>query len=385
MEKAELYDKIRFIIGRGRNEIETGRASVLPKHPVTEILLMNLFTEKEAELIVACFDKCGEALAADELAKKADIPVSELTSVFDDMDSKGKLMKIRGNRYLLLPYVPSTSERYFIRRNDDPDRMKKVAEAQTELWNLGLLDELNRIGYPTFRVIPSIEPVKRTITLNEEVESEHQVMPYEQLEERIAKVEPQKFAVFACPCRTARELAGQPCRVTSDDFCTVVGKFAENIIKEGIGREVTKAEYLDIMKQAEQLGLVHQTSNIQDSTLFICNCCSCCCPHLISRKKLNEAGNTAKSNFLPEIDHDACILCEDCVNVCPMEAVYHHWPHLEDGSDEYIRSREEVCIGCGDCAAVCPNEAITLKKISSDDPVPSYLEMIDEFAGKFQH
>jgi len=210
-------------------------------------------------------------------------------------------------------------------------------------------------------------------------------MPYEQLEERIAKVEPQKFAVFACPCRSARDLAGQTCQLTTDDFCTVVGKFAENIIKEGVGREVDKAEYLNIMKQAEQLGLVHQTSNIQDSTLFICNCCSCCCPHLISRKVLKDAGNSAKSNFFPEIDHDACILCEDCVNVCPMEAVYHHWPHLEDGSDEYIRIREDVCIGCGDCAAVCLNDAITLLKVTSDDPVPSYGAMIDEFSGKLQH
>lgn len=385
MEKAELYDKLRIIIGIGRNEIETGRASVLPKHPVTEKLLTNLFSEKEAQLLVACFDKCGEPFTAEELSKKAGVPVSELTTVFDDMVHKGKIVGISRNRYLLSPYVPSTSERYFIRRRDDPERMKSVAEAQIALWNLGLLDELNRVGYPTFRVIPSIEPVKRTISLNESVEPEHQVMPYEQLEERIAKIEPQKFVVFPCPCRNAKELAGEPCPITSDDFCTVVGKYAENIIKEGIGREVNKAEYLDIMKQAEQLGLVHQTSNIQDSTFFICNCCSCCCPHLISRKKFHDAGNAAKSNFFPEIDEEECTLCDDCVNVCPMEAMYHHWPHREDGSDEYIRVRQETCIGCGDCATVCPTEAISLKKISSDDPVPSYIEMIDEFSGKYQH
>ena len=385
MEKAEIYDRLRFIIGKGRNEIETGRASVLPKHPVTDKLLTNLFNEKEAMLIVACFEKCGEALSAEDLAKKANIPVADLIEVFDDMNSKGKLLKVSGNRYMLLPYVPSTSERYFIRRKDDPDKMKKVAEAQTELWNLGLLDELNRVGYPTFRVIPSIEPVKRTITLNETIKPEHQVMPYEQLEERIAKIEPQKFVVFPCPCRTAKELAGEPCKLTTEDFCTAVGVFAEGSIKEGIGREVNREEYLDIMKKAEQLGLVHQTSNIQDSTLFICNCCSCCCPHLISRKKFHDDGNSAKSNFFPEIDSEKCILCEECVNVCPMDAMYHHWSHLEDGSDEYIRIRKEVCIGCGDCATVCPNEAITLKKISSEDPVPSYIELIDEFANKYQH
>ena len=34
-----------------RYEIETGKASVLPKHPVTDKLLTKLFTEKEAELL----------------------------------------------------------------------------------------------------------------------------------------------------------------------------------------------------------------------------------------------------------------------------------------------------------------------------------------------
>ena len=385
MEKAELYDKLRIVIGIGQNAIQTGRASVLPKHPVTEKLLSNLFNEKEAELIVTCFDKCGEPLTADELAEKSGMPVAELTEIFDNMDHKGTLMKITRNRYLLLPYVPSTSERYFIRRRDDPERLKAVAEAQTALWDLGMLDELNRVGYPTFRVIPSIEPVQRTITLNESVEPEHQVLPYEQLEERIAGIEPQKFVVFPCPCREARNLAGSPCQVTSEDFCTVVGKGAERIVESGIGRELNKDEYLDLMKEAEKLGLVHQTSNIQDNTFFICNCCSCCCPHLISTKKLGEAGNSAKSNFFPEIDEAECTLCDDCVNVCPMEAMYHHWPHTQEGTDEYIRIRPEVCVGCGSCATVCPTEAISLKKISSDDPVLSYAEAVDEFRGRFQH
>ena len=385
MSNEELYDKLRIIMGKGRNEIETRRASILPKHEVTEKLLTNLFSEKEAQLIVACFDKCGEAKPAEELAKLANVSTAELMETFDDMNEKGKLLRISGSRYMILPYIPATSERYFIHRRDDPEKMKKVAEAQVALWDLGLLDELNATGYSGFRVIPSIEPVKRTLTLNESVEAEHQVMPYEQLEERISKIEPQVFAVFPCPCRTAAELAGNPCQVTNEDFCSVAGKQANFIIKEGLGRQVTKDEYLDVMKRAEQLGLVHQTSNIQDSTTWICNCCSCCCPHLVSRKRFHDAGNTAKSNFQPVIDDDECTLCEDCVNLCPMEAMYHHWPHREDGSDDYIRIRSEVCIGCGDCATICPTDAISLKKVSNADPLPNYQAMIVEGKTALNH
>ena len=39
---------------------------------------------------------------------------------------------------MLLPYVPATSERYFVHRKDDPEKMKNVAQAQAELYELGL-------------------------------------------------------------------------------------------------------------------------------------------------------------------------------------------------------------------------------------------------------
>ncbi|MCP4754366.1 MAG: hypothetical protein GY866_26070, partial [Proteobacteria bacterium] len=62
MEREEIYDKLRIVLGTGRNAIETGQASILPKHEITTKLLTNLFTEEEARLMVACFDKCGEAI-----------------------------------------------------------------------------------------------------------------------------------------------------------------------------------------------------------------------------------------------------------------------------------------------------------------------------------
>ncbi len=217
---------------------------------------------------------------------------------------------------------------------------------------LGLIDEFSAGGYSQFRVIPSIGPVKRTIAVNASVETESQVLPYEILEDHIARVEPQVFAAIPCPCRTAAELAGNPCERASENYCTVAGPVAQHIVKEGLGRELTREGLLALMKRAEADGLVHQTTNIQDRTMFICNCCPCCCPYLISRKRFLDDGASARSDFLPVIDHELCTLCEDCADVCPMEAVYHHWPHQPDGSDDFIRVRTELCIGCGDCASV---------------------------------
>ena len=94
MDRDELYEALRVVIGRGRNELQTGRASRLFRHEATTKLLTNMFTEREAELVVNCFDSCGEALTTEELAQKVGIPEDELCAVFDDMDHKGKLIKV---------------------------------------------------------------------------------------------------------------------------------------------------------------------------------------------------------------------------------------------------------------------------------------------------
>ena len=60
---------------------------------------------------------------------------------------------------------------------------------------------------------------------------------------------------------------------------------------------------------------------------------------------------------------------------CPMEAIYHHWPHSDDLSDDMMVIREDLCIGCGVCASNCPNEAITLEKVRDVVPVKTQAEM----------
>ena len=64
------------------------------------------------------------------------------------------------------------------------------------------------------------------------------------------------------------------------------------------------------------------------------------------------------------IDHEQCILCGRCVNVCCGKPLY-----MADGKVQIDQERLFGCIGCGHCMAVCPKNCIKIKgrELSPDD------------------
>ena len=192
--------------------------------------------------------------------------------------------------------------------------------------------------------------------MNASVEVENEILPYELLEDHIARVEPQVFAVIPCPCRSAAELAGKPCERASENYCTVAGPAAEHMVKEGIGRKVTREGLLALMKRAEADGLVHQTTNIQDRTMFICNCCPCCCPYLISRKRFLDDGASAKSDFAPIIDDDLCTLWTD-PEFQPEERAFYYVRVLENPSCRWS-TWECIRLPAGDRPSTCEDPKV---------------------------
>ncbi len=384
MGQTELYEKLRVMLGTGPNEIATGNAIGLPKHEVIYTLLTNMFTGHEAEILVNGFKKAGEARSLEDIAEAMDMPESEMKEILSDMRYKGKLISSRGN-YMVIPLYPGGFEVYFTRDRDDPERKKKVAEAHFQFLDLGLVQEYSTGGYSRFRVIPSAEPTERTIEINIPLDAEKTILPYEILKEHILNMKTDQFAVLPCPDRVAAKLAGRPCKRTDENFCVTAGPQVKGIVRQGVGRQVSLDELMELLERAEKEGLVHQTTNIQDSALFLCNCCSCCCPALISFKQLGETGASARSNFEPRVDRDECALCDECVQICAMEAIYHHYPHREDGSDEYIVINNKLCLGCGVCASNCPSEAIALEKVREVNPLQSHGEFIERLAAGREH
>ena len=333
-----------------------------------------MYTEEEAKILVSSFKRAGKTVPFRDIAKLSGVPKDRLKDILNNMFDKGKLTKL-GSSYLLLPYLPGGFEFYFAIGKDDTERMKKVAEAHLELFKLGFALELSASKDTVYRVIPTIEPTEKSIEINENLTPQHQIMPYEILREYLASINPKLYTVVPCSCRVAAKLAGEPCKQTDENFCVTAGTLAQIVNKQGIGSQVSLDELMEIMERAEKEGLVHETFNMQDTATFICNCCSCCCGFLKSVREQSNYGAITKSNFDPIIDRDLCTVCETCMKICPMDAVYHHWPHREDLTDDFMKIRLDLCIGCGLCASNCPSDAITLEKVRNIIPVKGQSEM----------
>lgn len=130
------------------------------------------------------------------------------------------------------------------------------------------------------------------------------------------------FSVSDCSCRTSREAMGEGCGHLKEEMCIQLDHAAEYYIKTGRGREISRDEAFDIIKKAEENGLMHSIPNLDTPghTHAICNCCGCGC---YSMRLANEYLNNdiVRSNYKSVVDESKCVACGECVEVCPTNAL----------------------------------------------------------------
>lgn len=186
------------------------------------------------------------------------------------------------------------------------------------------------------------------------------------------------FSCSPCSCRTDREVMGEGCGHLKEDMCIQMGHAAEYYIRTGRGREITREEAFEIIKRAEENGLMHQIPNIDGSgkTHAICNCCGCSCLSLRSGTMYKNV-DMVRSNYVSRVDKEKCVACGQCVENCPMNAMKlgqklcssgpvtenitttytprnNAWTE-EDWNVDYRTNREEVVdTGTAPCKSNCP-------------------------------
>ncbi|MCP4761291.1 MAG: hypothetical protein GY870_05885 [archaeon] len=347
----ENYDKLRQILSPSIS-VE------LPKHEAVERLVKNMFTEEEAFIIVKGFKKANRPRTIGIISRRTGIPKENLKEILKDMAYKGKIIN-RAGIYIVLQFLPGGFELYFIHNCDEEKNLKETAEAYRDFFHVRHANNSKKIyPIPLFRVIPAIDPTLKTLKIDESIEVKHQILPFEVLEKTLSPKK--KYVVLDCCCRTAAELAGNPCKATTEPFCVGVGTLATEALNYGIGRQVSLDELMELMRKAEKAGLVHETTNLNKSTMLLCNCCTCCCGFLKSVKYTQNVSSVAISNFDPIISEEKCDLCQICIKKCPMEAITLNENKLE--------IKRNICLGCGVCASNCPLEAINLKKVRENKP-----------------
>ena len=132
-----------------------------------------------------------------------------------------------------------------------------------------------------------------------------------------------RIAAAPCSCRMGRKLLDEGDSDDPNDWCLAMGPVADYIVecKKG-GRYIDKAEALEILKQAEDNGFVHQITNMDgpDKIIAICNCNPDICNALRTSQLFNTP-NLSRSAFVAHVKEENCVACGRCVEYCPAGAV----------------------------------------------------------------
>jgi NADPH-dependent glutamate synthase beta subunit-like oxidoreductase/Na+-translocating ferredoxin:NAD+ oxidoreductase RNF subunit RnfB len=130
------------------------------------------------------------------------------------------------------------------------------------------------------------------------------------------------ISVSDCSCRTSREENGEGCGHLKEDMCVQLDHAAEYYIRTGRGRQVTLDEAKDIIKRAEEDGLMHNIPNTEGDgkTHAICNCCGCSC-YALRAASMYQNPDMMRSNYTATVNEEECTGCGECVEVCPVNAI----------------------------------------------------------------
>jgi Pyruvate/2-oxoacid:ferredoxin oxidoreductase delta subunit len=334
------------------------------------IKLMKIFWNEEEIKLLSHFENADKWNSLKQLVERSGLPKDQIKDLLKRSVENGTISK-KGIKYCLDPIIPGIFEKYFMKSKDTAENLRNAAILYRDIMKeiMTSRNHLNNVEWNLFRPVLPLEAEEKLIEINKNFDVESQILPYESIKTLID--ENDQFAVISCQCRLIGELAGEPCEVAPAEMgCFIVGAAGAMMVSEGVhgARLLNKEEAIEFIKETEKRGLVHNTiyDSGYESSVFVCNCCSCHCGALFPGKIFHEKA-TVPSNFSPKFDIDICTKCETCMKKCPNNAIYHRFP-IESDPIERMVLREELCIGCGVCAINCSNNAIKMVKVRDVKP-----------------
>jgi ferredoxin len=201
----------------------------------------------------------------------------------------------------------------------------------------------------------------RSLPIGETIGGAKEILPFEDVSKVVDKFE--YYTVSECPCKTRHNMdpdyqdSSKPTEV-----CLHFDSLGRYCVENGMGREITKEETLEILKKAADAGLVHGITNWTDKPDTICNCCPDYCMWFEAYHKLGHGKSVDPSNYVVKTAPDKCKACALCVRRCPMDAIrLRVHPEANNKFRKGPSVDPDVCIGCGVCVHKCPTQAIVLE------------------------
>ena len=301
-------------------------------------ILERLFTEEEAKMFLSLSMKVE---TPEEVAQRLGREPEVVASILHQMSEKGSVFPWRSGetvKYGAMPFMLGIYE-----------------------FQLGAMDgEMSGLYEQYFKEAflsstTKVEPLMRTIPVNRSMEVSHPIVTYEDSREIVKS---QKLIALAkCICRVQQGLLNKSCDKPVE-VCFMFGSWGQHFIDQGLARQITVAEALKVLDQAEEAGLVTQPSNSQNPG-GMCNCCGDCCAILRGLNKLPRPAEVVTSNYFAVVDLELCTSCETCIERCQMGAIA-----LND--DDIAEINLDRCIGCGLCVTTCTGEALHLELKAED-------------------
>jgi ferredoxin len=202
----------------------------------------------------------------------------------------------------------------------------------------------------------------RALPIHQTIEDTRQILPYEDVVKVLENFE--YFTVSACPCRHRKNLDdnSHTCQKPIGN-CLHFDALGRYCVENGLGREITRQETEQILKESADAGLVHGISNWREKPDTICNCCSCCCLWMEAYHKLGHHKSLDASNYRLKIEPETCKACGLCVKRCPMDAIQLKFS--EASQNKFGKApvlADDLCLGCGVCVHKCPTKSLTLER-----------------------
>jgi Pyruvate/2-oxoacid:ferredoxin oxidoreductase delta subunit len=278
-------------------------------------ILERWFSEQEAGIAL---NMKGYPEPVSKIAQRLDMTENELAPVLMDMSKRGLLFRIskNGPLYMIVPLAEGMWE--FQVNSINKEDIANLHE---------YMDFYMENGWYSTKTTQH-----RIIPISESIPADMEIYSYDQAEEIIKSQS--IISVAECICRKEHEMIGQGCNHPKE-VCMAFGTGAHFYLENGLGREVTRKEALEILHMAMDAGLVLQPGNGQ-KVWSMCMCCSCACYLLKSIRKMEDAfifDDTATVN--PE----RCIGCGVCIGSCEFDAIQIH---QKEKDAQYLPPRDRV-------------------------------------------